>query len=736
MACCVQLCGLSSRVSAHPVSHKIYIRLDSQPVYNAKTHVFSVTGTIVNDSENELNNPAVYLKRSSRIDNNDTLTATLHSREFDSQFTSDPVNIPESIPAHSSSQFLISASTSPHKHNFLQLPSAGVYVFSLEAHMTAHNNPTNVKDLFSFTFPAKDPTQTTTIDSAAEHGLTRDYANVVKPQITFLDFHAPPSLFLGDLNADSTPHLTNKNLISSLEYGPLHNQLVLAEQIFHAKKVIPSLCLAIDPDLISTVLAVSQHYKINNTLFPPSTAAAHWLHRLAVLAPHFCIVSELYSNPDINFLAGLDTAHMVHFAAHASDIIQNTLHVRVDENTLFIGKQVLSDATVNALKDSGITTIIGNTEHECDSVKCIPINFYNESSTFDAHNPVESSLYEAVRLHLFLTEHHSSSAPVVMGLTAGTFEHDESLSYSLDEIERNFAFKEFAPLSFPQLLNSSAFYPLYIDSPPPQSPTHNNHSILTPTSYFTDSSLESDSENTLKYLDTLESLSKDTKHYAAAQSFYAPLRYNFLRAFSSFHSSYVPGESVDSTAQARQWVSAIKVTVQQLSHKISVITPTTTFALASKRSPIVVTVKNDLPVPIRVALAVQAPQGVVVRPVNNVPIPAVSQLQLKLETYTSYSRYTSIMVQLQTLKGKPINKPVRISIHANAYGRWFVIISSIAGIILVLLVIKRLICFFRVKNKKADNSHNPSPEQRRRTVSPLRLKKVSSASKLSDRDDI
>ena len=111
--------------------------------------------------------------------------------------------------------------------------------------------------------------------------------------------------------------------------------------------------------------------------------------------------------------------------------------------------------------------------------------------------------------------------------------------------------------------------------------------------------------------------------------------------------------------------------------------------------------RNDLAVPIRVRLQVDAPPGMSVTDVGEQELPP-GYLPLRVPIEVHFTQRVAVDVALRTPDGLALGEPVRLSVHSNAYGRVLFFITLAAAAVLVTLTGRRLWHRFRGQPDPAD----------------------------------
>ena len=190
-------------------------------------------------------------------------------------------------------------------------------------------------------------------------------------------------------------------------------------------------------------------------------------------------------------------------------------------------------------------------------------------------------------------------------------------------------------------------------------------------------------------------LTTDVRTGLTGTQYTAPLREDLLRALSQS----VPADARNGLAQQR--LTTVGRTVDDLFNAVTVVNPGGSYTLATERSPLPLALRNDLPVPIRVRLDVDAPPGMTVTDMGEIELPP-GYLPLRVPIEVHFTQRVAVDVALRTADGLPLGEPVRLSVHSNAYGQVLFFITLSAGAVLILLAGRRLWHRFRGQPDPAD----------------------------------
>ena len=196
-------------------------------------------------------------------------------------------------------------------------------------------------------------------------------------------------------------------------------------------------------------------------------------------------------------------------------------------------------------------------------------------------------------------------------------------------------------------------------------------------------------------------LTRDERTGLTGAQYTAPLREDMLRALSQS----VPPDARNGLAQQR--LTTVGRTVEDLFGAVTIVNPGGSYTLATEHSPLPLALRNDLPVPIRVRLQIDAPPGMSVTDMDAIKLPP-GYLPLKVPIEVHFTQRVAVDVALRTADGLPLGEPVRLSVHSNAYGKVLFFITLSAGAVLVLLAGRRLWHRFRGQPDRAD-LYRPDP---------------------------
>ena len=202
-----------------------------------------------------------------------------------------------------------------------------------------------------------------------------------------------------------------------------------------------------------------------------------------------------------------------------------------------------------------------------------------------------------------------------------------------------------------------------------------------------------------------DSLVGNSETVTTPAEYLSPLRDDLLRAVSSASTT----ETAVTGKERNQRLIAVGRTLRGMQDEVPLLDPSGRYTLASERSPLLLVVRNNLALPIRVRLDIDAPATLEIGDLGVFEIPAAGTRQLQIPTRASSSEPATVHISLVTSSDVPLSEPIELSVYANAYGKGLFWITISAAIILILLTARRLWHRFRGKPDPADEDR-PEPD--------------------------
>jgi hypothetical protein len=123
---------------------------------------------------------------------------------------------------------------------------------------------------------------------------------------------------------------------------------------------------------------------------------------------------------------------------------------------------------------------------------------------------------------------------------------------------------------------------------------------------------------------------------------------------------------------------------------VRVLEPPSPYALGDKEAPLPITLANGLPVAMRVRVALSDTPGLRTEAIGEQRIPPMGRLQLRVNAQLTRSGQFSVEARLTTLAGSPLGLPSRLQLRSTAYGTITLWLTGTAGLLLVILAVRRI----------------------------------------------
>ncbi|HET9257418.1 MAG TPA: DUF6049 family protein, partial [Pseudonocardiaceae bacterium] len=162
-----------------------------------------------------------------------------------------------------------------------------------------------------------------------------------------------------------------------------------------------------------------------------------------------------------------------------------------------------------------------------------------------------------------------------------------------------------------------------------------------------------------------------------------PLRLGLLRGASAAWR--------EAPALAAQLTLAQTSQLDEVRRSVRIVQPPGPYSLAASDSPLLITVSNELPVGVQVALNLSETSGLRAGAVGLQLVPARSTRQLIIPAKVSRAGQFSVDASLSTPGGTPLGEPSTLQLRSTAFGRVTVALTSGAAALLVLLVARRIV---------------------------------------------
>lgn len=707
----------------------------------------TVTGTIRNVGDRAVRDVVVRLERAGPVASSTALRTDLAGNVDQFQPVADFITIAPEMARGQIVPFRLAYPLRSTERPSLDVTEPGIYPVMVNVNGTPdYGAPARLDDsrflLPVLGVPPDEQTDaaTDTVTSAVPPDTTRPVGMTV-----FWPLADRPRLAAGAPGGTTPVRLIDDDLAVSLAPGGRLDSLLAAADFATSPQVDPggeitdALCLAVDPDLLVTVNAMTGGYVVNDaadagprtTPTHPGTgqqAAIGWLTRLKALAARMCVTATPYAQADLDALHRVGDPTLAAAATNgAADVVDQILGVTSTRGATVIGDGPLTAGAVDLLSAQGPTVAVaaanltGPDEAEGgqpQTADTAPVRYTpnvvkapfdpavgaalaSMGTTAETPSYLAPSLSVSVKQDSAIVRRQDALGallwrgldpdseprgqlvmpPLMWNATAD--DAQAVLTTVATTIRSGLA----VPRPLRAVLDEAAAVHGSAAAPP--------DGIGNPRGRFDDAVVSGIAATTDRLRGLTNALSTDERTGLTGAQYTAPLREDMLRALSQS----VPPDARNGLAQQR--LTTVGSTVEDLFRAVTIVNPGGSYTLATERSPLPLALRNDLPVPIRVRLQIDAPPGMSVTDPGEIVLPP-GFLPLKVPIEVHFTQRVAVDVALRTVDGLSLGEPVRLSVHSNAYGKVLFFITLTGGAVLVLLVGRRLWHRFRGQPDPAD----------------------------------
>lgn len=722
----------------------VQIRIDRVTpdiVTTSSVPVVTVAGTVSNVGDRPVRDVMVRLESAGAVASSAGLRTNLSGTN--DQFR--PVGTFETVATElqrgQEARFTVSAPLRSAREPALNIDRPGIYPVLVNVNGTPdYGEPTRLDDA-RFLLPVTGLPRT---DPAAE-----PVAGVVAPdtsqpvRLTMLwPLADRPRLTPGAPGGTLPVRLIDDDLASSLAPGGRLETLLSAAEFATSPAVDDtgalnrSLCLAVDPDLLVTVNAMTGDYVVAES---PDDAAAHpgtgrqaatgWLERLRRLAQHTCVTATPYAQVDLDALARVGDPRLNEMAlTKPADIVDRILGVSSVRGAVLLGEGRLTAGAADLIGAQGDAVVV--TAGDCSAQDSMTGASATADPTPRRLSPrlVVAPYDPAVGAALAALGTDPTAPGYLDGSLAVRLNHDSALARRQDALGsmlwRSLESPESPGAVRDEILLPPAYWKPRADDaqailttlgtalrsglavPRPltaviaesravtAAPPH-PLPIQQPAAGFGPEVIDAVAGDAGRLWALTSALTTDTRTRLTGGQYTAPIAESMLRALTQ-------SEPLDvRNGLAAQRLAVIGATVADLIGAVTIVHPADSYTLATEHSPLPLALRNDLAVPIRVRLTIDAPPGMTVTDVGELELPP-GYLPLRVPVEVRVNQHFVVDAALQTPGGLPLGESVRLSVHSNAYGMVLFLITMTAAAALTVLTGRRLWHRFRGQPDRAD----------------------------------
>jgi hypothetical protein len=722
-------------------------RITPEVVTTTSEPVVTVSGTILNVGDRPVRDVMVRLEHAAAVTSSAGLRTNLTGNVDQYEAVADFITVAPELLRGQDVPFNLVYPLRSAEMPSLNIDQPGVYPVMVNVNGTPdYGAPARLDDA-RFLLPVLGVPPEPAADSAAN-----TLSSVVPPDTSkpvrltmFWPLADRPRLAAGAPGGATPVRLIDDDLAASLAPGGRLDTLLSAVDFATSPPVDPggevrnAMCLAVDPDLLVTVNAMTAGYVVNDapdagpgTPTHPGAgtdAAVGWLNRLRALAQRLCVAPTTYSQADLDALQRVGDQGLSAIATNgAADIVDQILGVSSIRGATLVGDGPLTGSAVELLSAQGPTVAIGAANSsaldsrtgEPATADVRPVRYTPQVAVAPFDPTVGAALGGAgtepgspsyLDPSLDIPVKHDSQVARrqdAMGSLLWRGLHPDTeprtqilappLAWSLAPDDAQAILTAVASTIHAGLAVARPLPAVIAEANaiPPQDLTSQPDGALgNPRGRFDDGVVSGIAATTGRLWGLTGALTTDERTGLTGTQYTAPLREDMLRALSQS----VPPDARNGLAQQR--LTTVGHTVDDLFGAVTIVNPGGSYTLATEHSPLPLALRNDLPVPIRVRLQIAAPPGMTVTDMGEIVLPP-GYLPLKVPIEVHFTQRVAVDVALRTADGLPLGEPVRLSVHSNAYGKVLFFITLSGGLVLALLVGRRLWHRFRGQPDPAD----------------------------------
>jgi hypothetical protein len=186
-----------------------------------------------------------------------------------------------------------------------------------------------------------------------------------------------------------------------------------------------------------------------------------------------------------------------------------------------------------------------------------------------------------------------------------------------------------------------------------------------------------------------------------------------LRSYDAAIARAVAATRRDDPEEFLEVASAVHATLDRLLDQVTLLAPADgTYSLGSSDAPLVLTVRNDLPMTVEVRLDVRTrgSRGLIIGDIGTQTLAPGQRSTLQVPTEVRQAGGFAVRAQLTTPDGRPMGEDVALRVKSTAYGSISLIITIGAAGLLALLFLRRLVNFLRRRRAAAGDGAAGGPE--------------------------
>ena len=718
----------------------------------------TVTGTVSNIGDRPVHDVMVRLEHAAAVTESAALRTSLDGGTDQYRPAADFLTVSPELQRGQEVGFTLSAPARSSTKPSLAIDRPGVYPLLVNVNGTPDYGTPARLDNARFLLPV-----VVVPADQADAGDSSIAADTSKPVwVTMLwPLADRPRLSPGAPGGTIPVRLVDDELATSLAAGGRLDILLSAAEVATGRDVDPdgavgrALCVAVDPDLLVTVNAMTGGYVVSDspdgsaqqpgTPTHPGTgqaAATLWLDRLRALAHRTCVAPLPYAQADLDALQRVKDRGLSTIATNSvGDIVDHILGATSTRGATLLPDGPLTGRAVDLLSANDSTVAIAAADLSAPESGSKPPAAIDTAPRRLSPQVVVAPFDPAVGASLAGAGTNPIVPTYLDSSLAVRLAHDSNTARRQDALGSIF-WHALEPDAAPrtQLLVPPATWNLRAEDAQVlltalATTIHSGLAVPRPLpAVIADAASRTDPAQSTgamgayasargRFSDAVtgdiagqvgrlwgltSALTSDDRTGLTGIQYTAPLREDMLRALSQSE----PPDTRNGLAQQR--LAVVGKTIDDLFGAVTIVNPGGSYTLATEHSPLPLVLHNGLAVPIRVRLQVDTPPGMSVTDPGEIELPP-GYLPLRVPIEVNFTQRVAIDVALHTPDGVRLGEPVRLSVHSNAYGKVLFAITLSAAAVLVLLAGRRLWHRFRGQPDRADldrpDPRHPTPAE-------------------------
>ncbi|WNV91406.1 DUF6049 family protein [Umezawaea sp. Da 62-37] len=522
--------------------------------------------------------------------------------------------------------------------------------------------------------------------------------------------------------------LTDDDLAQSLSLGGRLHSLLKAYDFAVANGLASSVCVAVDPDLLRTVEAMSKGYRVRDV--GPGRGqneAKLWLDQISRLTAGRCVMAVPYADADLVALSRAKLVDLGKLAVVGAEVVQDVLgQVQALPGVVWpedglLDKQTMADLTAQGVRSvvldqSGVADAPGTQPVRLQEADAAPVTAVRiDSLVSDAlrggtdgsggfsgvSTPTETkpvSVQNALAALTFRAGFQGNGQNVVVSPPRRWNAPVGEMQVFLETVKTLVGGGYLAPVGLDTLVSGATVpdqvgtlaYPVEAGAKevPPAVTAGVGASWATLQAMF-------------------ESMSQEDSGASQPADLVDPLRLELLRGVS--------GAWRGNDAAALGSIAIGQEEIGKLQGQVMVIEPNSPILLGSGDSPVPVTIKNKLDVRINVRIVIEDKPGIKAKQLGDLVLPARGDRLVRVPVEVLRSGRFSVNVLLTTPNGVELGETVRLEVSSSAYGTITIVITATAAAALVLLSARRIYRRVRASRRPAvevpEDASSVTPEK-------------------------